>query len=174
MTSSFRALKYKAIKLCATINLYPSADLWIQLLSLCNGYVQCHDVQSIVGSSSVSCSSLTSAATVLDRAPRKALVMRLQLLDDNPQETKEVSHFVISSRTPLTFHIYRRGAAYTCSGFGWVALSDVTQMYAESPCQHGHVGTGAQGSQLTGADRWIIFRASGGPGFCERRTGRPE
>lgn len=34
---------------------------------------------------------------------------------------------------PLTFHIYRRVAAYTCSGFGWVALGDVTQMYAESP-----------------------------------------
>ncbi len=129
MTSSFRALKYKSIKLCATINLYPSADLWIQLLSFCNGYVQCHDVQAIAGRSSVSCSSLTSAVTVSDRAPRKALIMRLQLPDDNPEETKEVSHIAIdiphlSKRGCLHLQRIRLSGSWWCNqDVCWIPLS---------------------------------------------------
>ncbi len=42
---------------------------------------------------------------------------------------------------PLTFHIYRRGAAYTCSGFGWVALGDVCWIpLSTRPC--GYRGAG--------------------------------
>lgn len=103
--------KYKVMKLFAAINLYPSADLWIQLLSICNGYVQCRDVQSIVGSSPFDV-SLTSMV----------LITFLRLLDDqSSRKWKRSIIFVNSSRMPSTFRVNLRVGDHTCRGSSRVA-----------------------------------------------------